>query len=47
MLYDNFMDEFGYFVVMVYDNQYYFDTFTSLDLDANILMLINLRWLII
>jgi hypothetical protein len=31
MLYDNFMDEIDYFVVKVYDNQYFFDTFACLD----------------
>jgi hypothetical protein len=35
-----------YFVVMAYVNQYYLDTFTCLEIDANLLMLINLTWLI-
>jgi hypothetical protein len=35
-----------YLVVMAYPNQYYLDTFACLELDANILMLINLTRLI-
>jgi hypothetical protein len=35
-----------YFVVMACANQYCLDTFTCLELDANLLMLINLSWLI-
>jgi hypothetical protein len=35
-----------YLVVMPYDNHIVFDTFACLDLNANLLMLINLRWLI-
>jgi hypothetical protein len=40
------MDGDDYHIVMVYVNQYYWDTFACLELDANILMLINLIWLI-
>jgi hypothetical protein len=40
------MDDDDYFVVMVYDNHYCFDTFVRLDEDTNLLLLINLRWLI-
>jgi hypothetical protein len=40
------MDRDDYFVVMVYVNQYCFDTFAFLHYDSNIHMLINLRWLI-
>jgi hypothetical protein len=36
-----------YLVVMVYVNQYCFGTFTCLEYDANILISINLTWLII
>jgi hypothetical protein len=28
---DNYMDDVDYFVVMVYDDQYFFDTFACLD----------------
>jgi hypothetical protein len=35
-----------YFVVMAYIYQYCLDTFACLELDANLLMLINLTWLI-
>jgi hypothetical protein len=35
-----------YFVVMAYVNQYCLDTFACLVLDANLLTLINLTWLI-
>jgi hypothetical protein len=35
-----------YFVVMAYINQYCLDTFACLELDANLLLLINLTWLI-
>jgi hypothetical protein len=35
-----------YLIVMAYLNQYCFDTFACLGLDANILMLINITWLI-
>jgi hypothetical protein len=35
-----------YPVLMAYVNQYYLDTFACLELDANLLMLINLTWLI-
>jgi hypothetical protein len=35
-----------YLVVMAYVNQYCLDTFACLELDANLLMLINLTWLI-
>jgi hypothetical protein len=40
------MDGDDYLVVMVYVNQYFLDTFACLEYDANILMLINLIWLI-
>jgi hypothetical protein len=40
------MDGDDNLVVMVFVNQYCLDTFTCLELDANILMLINLTWLI-
>jgi hypothetical protein len=40
------MDDDDYFVVMVYHNQFCFDTFACLDQDANLLMLIYLRCLI-
>jgi hypothetical protein len=40
------MDGDEYFIVMGYFNQYCFDTFACLDYDANLCMLINLRWLI-
>jgi hypothetical protein len=40
------MDGDDYFLVMVYANQYCFDTFACRDYDANPHMLINLRWLI-
>jgi hypothetical protein len=43
---DNYMDGDDYLVVMVYVNQYCLDTFACLVLDANILRLINLIWLI-
>jgi hypothetical protein len=46
MLYDNFMNVDDYLVVMAYDNHIVFDTFACLAQDANLLMLINLRWLI-
>jgi hypothetical protein len=35
-----------YIVVMAYVNQYCLDTFTYLEYDVNLLMLINLTWLI-
>jgi hypothetical protein len=35
-----------YLVVMAYVNQYCLDTFACLELDANLLMLINVTWLI-
>jgi hypothetical protein len=35
-----------YLVVMAYVNQYSLDTFACLELDANLLMLINVTWLI-
>jgi hypothetical protein len=35
-----------YLVVMAYVNQYYLDTFACLEIDANLLMLINITWLI-
>jgi hypothetical protein len=35
-----------YIVVMAYVNQYCLDTFACLEYDANLLMLINLTWLI-
>jgi hypothetical protein len=35
-----------YFVRMAYVNQYCLDTFACLELDSNLLMLINLTWLI-
>jgi hypothetical protein len=35
-----------YFVVMAYVNHCCFYTFACLELDANLLMLINLTWLI-
>jgi hypothetical protein len=35
-----------YLVVMAYVNQYCLDTFACFELDANLLMLINLTWLI-
>jgi hypothetical protein len=35
-----------YLVVIAYVNQYCLDTFASLEYDANILMLINITWLI-
>jgi hypothetical protein len=35
-----------YLVVMAYLNQYYLDIFACLEWDANILLLINLTWLI-
>jgi hypothetical protein len=35
-----------YLVVMAYVNQYFLDTFACLELDANLLMLIKLTWLI-
>jgi hypothetical protein len=35
-----------YLVVMAYANQYCLDTFACLELDANLLMLINVTWLI-
>jgi hypothetical protein len=28
---DNYMDDVDYFVVIVYDDQYFFDTFACLD----------------
>jgi hypothetical protein len=40
------MDGDDDFVVMVYVNQSFFDTFACLDWDANIHMIINIRWLI-
>jgi hypothetical protein len=47
MMYDNFKNVDDYFVVMAYDNQIVFDTFACLDKNANLTMLINLRWLIL
>jgi hypothetical protein len=35
-----------YLVFMAYVNQYCLDTFAFLELDANLLMLINVIWLI-
>jgi hypothetical protein len=35
-----------YLVVTAYVNQYSLDTFACLELDANLLMLTNLTWLI-
>jgi hypothetical protein len=35
-----------YLIVMTYVNQYCLDTFACLEWDVNILMLINLTWLI-
>jgi hypothetical protein len=35
-----------YFIVMSYVNHYCLDTFACLELDTNLLMLINLTWLI-
>jgi hypothetical protein len=35
-----------YLVVMTYVNQYCLDTFACLEIDANLLMLINVTWLI-
>jgi hypothetical protein len=35
-----------YIVVKAYVNQYCLDTFTCLEYNANLLMLINLTWLI-
>jgi hypothetical protein len=40
------MEGDDYLVAMVYVNQYCLDTFACLKYDANILMLINLTWLI-
>jgi hypothetical protein len=40
------MDGDDYLVVMVYVIQYCLDTFAFLELDANILLLFNLTWLI-
>jgi hypothetical protein len=40
------MDGDDYFVVMVYVNKYHSGTFAFLDKNANLPMLINLRWLI-
>jgi hypothetical protein len=37
---------YDYCAVMAYVNQYFLDTFACLELDANLLMLINLNWLI-
>jgi hypothetical protein len=39
------MDDDDYFVAMAYDNHTIFVTFASLDYNANLPMLINLRWL--
>jgi hypothetical protein len=35
-----------YLIVMAYVNQCWLDTFACLELDANLLMLINITWLI-
>jgi hypothetical protein len=36
----------NYLVVLAFVNQYCLDTFACIELDANILMLINVTWLI-
>jgi hypothetical protein len=36
----------AYIIVKAYVNQYCLDTFARLESDANLLMLINLTWLI-
>jgi hypothetical protein len=40
------MDGDDYLIVMVYVNQYCLDTFACLEYDVNVLMLINVTWLI-
>jgi hypothetical protein len=46
-MYDNFKNVDDYFEVMTYDNHIVFDAFACLDWNANLTMLIYLRWLIL